>query len=546
MKNKTNLLLSGLLFAVNILWGDSEKEEDVFTLSNETQPVITKNKTRELKTQIISNKDVFYEDHELGIEKGMDQYIITFPIYDTILDKILTKLKPFHTDKAKKLGKKTIIFKYQTLLDPEELIEDTDEFSIESFDVYGFITHDKIEEFGKIYNTLIKYGKPIIFSNVDIECKNEIEKTYDLSNCKITYFGEIYSFDEYLETKNLGIKSLRLNVIMSFKPCLEEQNLKKHLESLLRHIKTYSKEDIKQGLESLLNLLKKDYINRDLKYSFEAVSKEDWENYERRYSSRLKHAIKDLIEETESIKEIPFWNEKELRKQLYTYIRDRQVTGIEIKEKHLTNNYEGEAVSIPIEYASCFFKLFFNQSNETKLINSKNTEDILFVPSKIRMLEKVACNTLFCNSLNEEVGTSVSCKTIICQDFNEKVKVKNFIHCLDKINNLKTVYLNATPKFLNKLKKGNGLDKVDSNLIEYLTEKNISLRFYDAEKVYKLFKLYKKYIEEKNIVHLSGYVNVNNKPHELSVEEWRQVGILKQKVQEMITSVQTESVNIPN
>ncbi|MFQ6723319.1 MAG: hypothetical protein ACLRFH_02865, partial [Opitutales bacterium] len=74
----------------------------------------------------------------------------------------------------------------------------------------------------------------------------------------------------------------------------------------------------------------------------------------------------------------------------------------------------------------------------------------------------------------------------------------------------------------------------------YLTKKNISLRLYD--------KNWKKSPDGDEVQiedYLVGYVNVKNKPEELSDKEWKQVLILKQKVKEFIKKIQSESIEAP-
>ena len=129
----------------------------------------------------------------------MDQYIIEESIFKSDIEEILVKLRPLYTDKAQKIGKKPIIFKYQRFEYYNEVcieapIEETDEFSIESFRI-GQYCNDT-DEFGKFYNALIKYNKPIVFKHVKATYKDEIEKNYDLSNCKIIYRVKVKSFDE--------------------------------------------------------------------------------------------------------------------------------------------------------------------------------------------------------------------------------------------------------------------------------------------------------------------------------------------------------------
>ena len=104
-------------------------------------------------------------------QKGMDQYIIEGVVEKKDIEKILVKLRTLYTDKAQKIGKKPIIFKYQRFEYYNEVpMEETDEFSIEGFWVKRVKNTD---DFRKIYNALIKYGKPI---NVPLKLKDEIEK----------------------------------------------------------------------------------------------------------------------------------------------------------------------------------------------------------------------------------------------------------------------------------------------------------------------------------------------------------------------------------
>ena len=182
--------------------------------------------------------------------------------------------------------------------------------------------------------------------------------------------------------------------------------------------------------------------------------------------------------------------------------------------------------------------MFNGGSTETQLINPKNAEAILWVLKTIVMMENVTCDTLFCGNLNEDIGKNVSCKTIIC--YNWWTGLKPFANCLDKIKNLETVYIGVNSSYFNEIKTGVGLSERFIDLKTYLTKKNISLRLYD-ENLEKSPDGDEVQIED----YLVGYVNVKNKPEELSDKEWKQVLILKQKVKEFIKKIQSESIEVP-
>ncbi|MFQ6722795.1 MAG: hypothetical protein ACLRFH_00090 [Opitutales bacterium] len=561
MKNKIILILSGLIVANTVL-GDVGGEEDVFETkdvfgSNEAQLVhqetTTTNKeikkeptiaNEELKVQVIPYGDAFQERNGFVIQKGMDQYIIEYHVWDKKeLDRTLEKLRPLYTDKAKKLGKKPIVFKQLIVYNLCDIsTEESDEFSIESFFVFQYC--DDTDEFGKFYNALIKYNKPIVFEYVKATYKDEIEKNYDLSNCKINgYFDFVFSFEEYLKLKELGIENLKiLYATIKFKP-FSEQNLKKKLKLFLKYIDAGSREEIKKGAELLSRLLNKYVVESETTNSFlfeffEEILEEDCDLYKHGdWDSYLHNAIRDLIQHIEEAEKFPITDEKELRKQLYAYTRDNHIENISIENLCLSNNYEKGTVSIPIEYASCL-ELDYKQ-----LINPKNTEAILFVPKEIVMMENVTCDTLCCGELKGDIGKNVSCKTIICLDYGLSLNslIDYLVETKNKIKNLETVYIGVDSKNFDKFQKGIDVDEDDKKLIKRLKEENISLHFYDREKLDKGDD-YEDHIETKNIMHLSGYVNVKNKPDELSDEEWDQVLVLKQKVKEIINAVQTDGI----
>ncbi|MFQ6722915.1 MAG: hypothetical protein ACLRFH_00720 [Opitutales bacterium] len=549
MKNKIVLVLSGLI-VVNTVLGKVGGEEDVFATkdvfgSNEAQPVHQETTTtneeikedpiltnEELKVQIIPSWEALREENGFVIQKGMDQYIIEQPIRQKLdFYSILAKLTPLHTDKAKKLGKKPIIFKYQMFGEPDETpIKEKDEFSVESFMPISILS---VNRFGEFYNALSKYGKPIVFNYVKVDYRDKIEKTYDLSNCKITYSADVYSFDEYLKLTKLGIENLKIWATINFKPCSLEQNLKENLEFLLKATST-------QEIIKNLNFLSKANLKQKIKtlrlkrlFKFGKVIHANF------LDSLTKYNITEFIKDIEEAEKFPITDEKELKKQLHAYTRDKHIEGITIKELHFTNNYEEERVSIPIEYATCLKLRFDGNTTETQLVNPKNTEDILFVRKSIVMIENVTCNTLFCNDL-EEVVRNVSCKTIILPDS----QINNFINYLDEIKNLETIWLGIPSDYFNQIKKENIFSKEGEELIKQLAEKNISLQFYNTEKRYNLLNSYEKYMQDKNIIHLSGYVNIKNKPDELSDEEWKQVLVLKQKLKKIIKAIQSDSIKV--
>ncbi|MFQ6723632.1 MAG: hypothetical protein ACLRFH_04500, partial [Opitutales bacterium] len=510
--------------------------QETATTNNEVKekPTIA---NEELKVQVIPDWDAFYERNGFVIQKGMDQYIVECLVGERELNEILTKLRSLHTDKAKKLGKKPIIFKRQGFTNYDEVpIEETDEFSIESFFMWGF--YRDIDWFGKCYNTFIKYGKPVVFRVANAADKDEIEKRYDLSKCQIiAYEANVTSFDDYLKFAKLDIENLSFDTIrVFFKPFSEEQILKEKLKLALKYLKGESIEELKKGVELLLGLNLKQEFRKKLyldKIS-KAVSNEEFIEILREQKYRLREEIKEFIKVLEKLKTIlaekklfPITEEKELRKQLHAYVHDNRVNRIKIKEIALTNNYTEGSLSVPIEYASCL------KVEKTPIVNPKNTEAILFVPKTIVMMENVTCNTLFCDEL-EEVGKNVSCKTIICQDLQRDVKY--FINCLDKIKNLETVWFGVEENIYST-----EFVEETNNLIKPLAEKNISFGFYKNKRSNKLLNAYEDYIEEKDIMRLSGYVNVKNKPDELSDEEWKQVLVLKQKVKEIIDATQTKT-----
>ncbi|MFQ6723230.1 MAG: hypothetical protein ACLRFH_02390, partial [Opitutales bacterium] len=273
MNNKIILVLSCLI-AVNTVLGDVGGEEDVFETkedvfgSNEAQPVhqetaTTNNEVKEkptianeeLKVQVIPDRDAFYERNGFVIQKGMDQYIIEGVIYQ--IDGVLEKLRPLYTDKAKKLGKKPIVFKQLNVYNPCDIpTEETDEFSIERFMVYKHCYN--LSDFEAFYNALSKFGKPIVFDKVFASLKDEIEKKYDLNDCGIYYYNSINhftSFDDYLKFAKFDIENLSFGTIrVFFTPFSEEQMLKEKLKLALKYLKGESIEELKKGVELLLGL----------------------------------------------------------------------------------------------------------------------------------------------------------------------------------------------------------------------------------------------------------------------------------------------------
>ncbi|MFQ6722788.1 MAG: hypothetical protein ACLRFH_00055, partial [Opitutales bacterium] len=456
--------------------------QETATTNNEVKekPTIA---NEELKVQVIPDWDAFYERNGFVIQKGMDQYVIEYPIrlmYVSFLgdvnknskkelNRILAKLRPLHTDKAKKLGKKPIVFKYQHLESLDEVpIEETDEFSVESLHVSYCRDTDMFE---KLYNLSIKNNKPIVFKEVPLDLKDEIEKNYDLANCKVNdYCTDIKSFDDYLKLKKLGIENLKINITA---------------------------------------------INYD---------------------------------------SVPA---KELRKQLYLYIRDKQVQGLLMR-----SNSDSEGIfeaKIPIEY-SHYIRLnsrYFIRENGRLMpvFDSQDLEDTLFITTiDTTYIKNATCNTLFYVSPGrDDIGENVSCKTFIYQGvlmydgrlLHINMGKFDFIKHLDKIRNLETIYLGVYSRDFDEIKKGKGFTKYSAESLEQfskrLAKKNISLRFYDREKLND----YAQYINGQDIQPIVGYVNVKNKPEELSNEEWDQVLVLKQEFKELIKKIQSESIEVP-
>ena len=564
MKNKIILILSGLI-VVNTVLGDVGGEEDVFETkedvfgSNEAQLVhqetaTTNNEVKEkptianeeLKVQVISDLNAFfYGNNGFVIKKGMDQYIIECVIHKVYMERVLVKLRPLHTDKSKKLGKKPIVFKQLTVYNLCDIpTEESDEFSIESFQVGQ--TCYNLSDFEAFYNALSKFGKPIVFDKVFVALKDEIEKKDDLSNCKIYYSAHITSFDDYLKFAKLDVENLSFGTIrVAFTPFSEEQMLKEKLKLALKYLKGESIEELKKGVELLLGLNLKQKIRQELRLHKLSKAVSDEEFIEILNAYKLREEIKEFIKVLEKLKTelaeeelFPITEEKELRKQLHAYVHDNRVKEIEIEEVALTNNYTEGSLSIPIEYATSFKLGFDGDITKTQLINPKNAEAILWVLKTIVMMENVTCDTLFCGNLNEDIGKNVSCKTIIC--YNWWTGLKPFANCLDKIKNLETVYIGVDSEYFNKIKTGVGLSERFIDLKTYLTKKNISLRLYD-ENLEKSPDGDEVQIED----YLVGYVNVKNKPEELSNEEWDQVLVLKQEFKELIKKIQSESIEAP-
>ena len=57
-----------------------------------------------------------------------------------------------------------------------------------------------------------------------------------------------------------------------------------------------------------------------------------------------------------------------------------------------------------------------------------------------------------------------------------------------------------------------------------------------------LFDKYQKYMKTENITHLAGYVNLKNKPEELSNKEWIQVLVLKRKIRGIVNAVKNAEI----
>lgn len=424
-------LLIGIIMT-NISLG-GEDDEDPFQLKDEfaieqqaynddqTQK-ITQGNNEELKKEYINDENQFY----LGnyIKKDIDQYIVCYTIRSKeMLLEHLNVLGKLHTNKAKTVGEKPVVFQGMIIL-----IKERDSFSIEKYVVDDTI--DSFKEFKTHYDRVKKFGKPIVFERVSPRIKNDVENYY--KDVKVLTWYQRWDEGTYEEYSNL----------------------------------------IASGVENIF---------------FEKI----------RINS-------------ESI------SEEEFKKQLYTVIRDKRILSVWVSGPKPT----------PIEYVSCI------KVTVTPLIDPQNVEDVLFFPvcnsMGLTYVKNVTCNTFICTRLIKEEQNFTCPIMVYAMLPNESQrKIEEHKDRFEK-RGVKTLYISKDYLF-------------NESLPEYFQDFNVDKKIFNSRDYWNLWCEYYHYVEDNDIVYLSGYVNVKNKPDELSDKEWDQVLILKQKVKEMLEKIMNSS-----
>ncbi|MFQ6723233.1 MAG: hypothetical protein ACLRFH_02405 [Opitutales bacterium] len=180
---------------------------------------------------------------------------------------------------------------------------------------------------------------------------------------------------------------------------------------------------------------------------------------------------------------------QELQQQLGALIKSKNVNQIRIDHEIYV-----DVANIPLEYLGCI------KIRNMSFANYQNPNGELFL-----------IRTMLGNINN------VNCKTIYCFDFpypEQNTSVNRVYERMEgnalELNSQRIIYVDKLPEDIN-------------------------------ERLREMEKAYLQYIKHHELEYLSGYVNIADKPAELSDEEWNKVIILKGKAEEIKTLMRCES-----
>ena len=172
---------------------------------------------------------------------------------------------------------------------------------------------------------------------------------------------------------------------------------------------------------------------------------------------------------------------QELQQQLGALIKSKNVNQIRIDHETYV-----DVANIPLEYLGCI------KIRNMSFSNYQNPNGELFlIRTMLGNINNVNCKTIYCfDSPYPEQNTSVN-------RVYERMKGNAL-----ELNSQRIVYVDKLPEDIN-------------------------------ERLREMEKAYLQYIKHHELEYLSGYVNIENKPSELSDNEWRKVIILKGKAEEI-------------
>jgi hypothetical protein len=196
--------------------------------------------------------------------------------------------------------------------------------------------------------------------------------------------------------------------------------------------------------------------------------------------------------------EVDATSQDELNFQLQLLLKDKNVREVKIPD-HL---------SIPLEYAGC-------TKIKGVLRNYNNPNADLFFFSKEIALDNVICKNIY------SIGK-------FCFDNGKDFNVENLYICSKVFEESLNEGKNCIVKHAVYVRKNNK-NRCPNHL------KNV-MQLYNTSTVSKINAKLEKfisYVEFFNLEYLSGFVNIENKPDELTDTEWKQVEDLKEKVEKI-------------
>jgi len=435
------------------------------------------------------------------IKSDIWRYIIAHPVTEKEIKDYVKKLKPKLKPKLKHddLDKKTIIFKYKIVdhlcKSQDACVEEKDNVFIENLIIEtcnGWANN--------IYDELRDLKKPIIFevSRPDMTRREIKEK------CKCLSKGPQIRYSDYDYWKNYA-KIIVRNV--------KQEHYPQIIEFLNKKCIPCQKAEYNNAFYTLYIDVQKDNKGE---FWVEAFNEEEIKNFKDNLfeenekkinmfpSLSLSEAEVDMGPDIFNGVIVDAKTPEELKHQLQLLLKDKNVREVRVPA-HL---------SIPLQYAGC------TKINGV-LRNYNNPNADLFLFSQEIALDNVICKNvysirMFCfDDTNEfAVKNLYTCKNSFVGNFftrtnrdeNEKWKIEGVIR---------------TP-----LSESWGFEgKINEKLNPYKSSKASQIK----EKIEK----FKRYVESLNLEYLSGFVNIENKPDELTDTEWKQVEDLKEKVEKI-------------
>jgi len=440
------------------------------------------------------------------IKPKMWRYIIAYPVTAKEINDYVKKLKPNPVDM--RLTEKPIVFDCKIIdlfNDATAVAEESDDVEIKKLLIKQSVLSEIVN---RAYDNLKHLGKPIILEYFYGDRNLIRREVKENSKCLFVKNYFLDTFADYAHWKNyakITVRNVKKKHSLQIIEFLKKQRIP--CQGYVYHatINTLCI-DIQKDNEGEFWL--KAFNEEEIKAFKDSLLDENEKKIDRFPFLHLPEVDVDMGPDIFGSVSVDAKTPEELKYQLNVLLKDKNVREVMVPDHF----------SIPLEYVACpKIRGVFKDYN--------NDETDLFLSSKDIFLDNVICKDVYC------IGG-------FCFAYGKRFNVENLYICKNsfssqgmaekgdwKINGAMRIYRSSRYGFPEQIER--------------------IMKPYEAQEISRIkqeIEKFKKYVKYLNLEYLVGFVNIANKPEELTDAEWYQVKDLKEKADRIKTLMRGENL----